>query len=236
MPEQTPFLQIDQVVLASQERRLLDHVTATVSSTGITAIMGPNGAGKSLLLRCLHGLITPDQGNILWDGQPLSPEMIRRQSFVFQAPTLLRRTVRDNLIFVLKQRGNETQKAQAWLQKVGLQELADQPARLLSGGEKQRLALARAMLTAPEILFLDEATSNLDPASVQMIEAIALEAANNGTKVIIVTHDIGQARRLADEVLFLARGTVCEQTEATTFFSQPQSAEAEAYLNGRIVL
>ena len=132
--------------------------------------------------------------------------------------------------------GRQTEDAWRWLEKLELTALARQPARLLSGGEAQRLAMARALLTQPEILFLDEATSNLDPTSTQMIETITREAAQNGTKVIMVTHDIGQAKRLADEIVFINHGRICEQRSAGAFFSKPKSEAARAYLTGGIVL
>ena len=236
MPEHPPFIETCDLALAYGGRLVLDRITCGIGREGITVLMGPNGAGKSLFLRCLHGLIEADGGSIALDGRPLSPGMRLDQSFVFQHPTLLRRTAIENLRFVARQRRIPEDASVAWLDKVGLSPLARQPARRLSGGEQQRLALARALMTEPSILFLDEATSNLDPASVQMIEAITKEAADGGTKIIAVTHDIGQARRLADDILFMARGRIVEEGDAGRFFSKPQSGEARAYLDGRIVV
>ena len=236
MPEASPFIETRALTLAINGRLLLDSVSCRISRDGVTVLMGPNGAGKSLFLRCLHGLIQADSGSIALEGRPPDPGMRMKQSFVFQHPTLLRRTVLENLMFVARQRAIAGRVAEAWLGKMGLSALAHQPARRLSGGERQRLALARALMTDPLILVLDEATSNLDPASVQTIEAVTREAAGNGTKVIAVTHDIGQARRLADNVLFMARGRLVEEGRAATFLKKPRSADAKAYLDGRIVV
>ena len=236
MPDSLLPIEIENLVLQRGERPLLDNITCVIKDTGITVIMGPNGAGKSLFLRCLHGLTTADSGRIRLGKEPLGEMARRRQSFVFQQPTLLRRTVLENLLFVIRERGAATEDAWRWLEKLELTTLARQPARLLSGGEAQRLAMARALLTQPEILFLDEATSNLDPTSTQMIETITREAAQNGTKVIMVTHDIGQAKRLADEIVFINHGRICEQRSAGAFFSKPKSEAARAYLTGGIVL
>ena len=236
MPERPAFIETRALTLAIDGRLLLDDISCAIDRGGISVLMGPNGAGKSLFLRCLHGLVQADSGSIAFGERSLHPDMRLDQSFVFQHPTLLRRTAMENLRFVARQRGIPAEAAGAWLEKVGLAPLARQPARRLSGGEQQRLALARALMTSPSVLFLDEATSNLDPASVQMIETITMEAAANGTKVIAVTHDIGQAKRLADNVLFMTRGRLVEEGPASRFFGRPRSVEAKAYLDGRIVV
>ncbi len=218
-------------------KRLIDNIDLSVSNSGITAVMGPNGAGKSLLVRLLHGLITPDAGEVLWNGIPASQETRARQAMVFQKPVLLRRSVAANLDFVLKLKGR-TQPGlrDELLEKAGLASLSGQPARALSGGEQQRLAMARALACSLEVLFLDEPTASLDPASVQLIEGKISEARRTGVKVLLVTHDIGQARRLAHDVVFVHRGRVAEHTPASAFFSRPDSAPARDYLAGKIVL
>lgn len=216
-------------------KRLLDDLTFTFNEAGRTVIMGPNGAGKSLLLRLLHGLLLPTAGTMHWAGKPLSRDIRKRQAMVFQRPTLLRRSVSANIEFVLGLRGRvDRNQRDALLETVGLQDQARQAARLLSGGEQQRLALARALATNPDILFLDEPTANLDPASTLMIENIVQDAYAAGVKIIFVTHDIAQARRLADEVVFLNRGRLAEVTPAAGFFASPASPDAAAYLAGRI--
>jgi tungstate transport system ATP-binding protein len=230
-------LRASGLTFAVDGRPLIDRLEFTIDAASLTVIMGPNGAGKSLLLRLLHGLIQPSAGTIRWGVAALDERVRRRQAMVFQRPVLLRRSVAANLDFVLGLCGRAGRmRREALLAKVDLLEHARQPARRLSGGEQQRLALARALALEPEVLFLDEPTASLDPASVQMIERIVLKVQRRGTKVIFVTHDLGQAKRLADEILFLHRGRLQEQSPAAQFFTDPASAVAKAYLEGRIVL
>ncbi|WP_198654873.1 ATP-binding cassette domain-containing protein [Albibacillus kandeliae] len=214
---------------------LLDGVDLTLAPGGCTVIMGPNGAGKSILLKLLHGLLAPSSGSVSWNALPAT-QATARQALVFQKPVLLRRSVAANMDFVLKARGADRGRRDALLEDVGLAHKARQPARLLSGGEAQRLALARALATDPEVLFLDEPTASLDPASVLVIERIVGEACARGTRIVFVTHDIGQARRIADEVVFLHRGRVAEHSRATDFFPEPRSQAARDYLAGKIIV
>jgi len=217
--------------------RLIDGIDLRLTAGTVTVVMGPNGAGKSLLLRLLHGMIQPTAGEISWGGEMPGEDTRRRQAMVFQRPVLLRRSVAANIDFVLGLRGTATRDRRAEiLEHVGLADKSKQSARLLSGGEQQRLALARALALGPEVLFLDEPTASLDPGSVLLIEEIVCAAQKHGTKIIFVTHDVGQARRLADEIVFLHRGRVLEQTPAGRFFDAPASREAGEYLAGRIVL
>ncbi|MBL81524.1 MAG: ABC transporter ATP-binding protein [Rhodospirillaceae bacterium] len=226
---------IDGLCISAQSRLLLTDITCSICTEGVTVIMGPNGAGKSLLMRCLHGLRRPKSGRITFGGRSLDEALLKRQSFVFQTPTVLRRTVYENLAFVARLRPEVGAEAlEHLLMEMRLEHLRDQSARLLSGGEKQRLAMARALLTAPDLLLMDEATANLDPASIQIIEAGLLTAVKRGLKIIIVTHDIGQARRLACDVLFLDSGRLAEHTPAESFFKAPRSAAAAAYLQGNL--
>jgi len=217
---------------------LVDDVDLALAPDSLTVIMGPNGAGKSLLVRLLHGLIPPSAGEILWAGQPLSAEIRKRQAMVFQRPVLLRRSAAANIDFVLGLRGRaDKARRREILKMVGLADHERQPARLLSGGEQQRLALGRALATEPQVLFLDESTTSLDPASVLMIEQIVTKArAERGVKVVFITHDLGQARRLADDVVFMHRGKLMEHTRAEQFFAQPRSGLARDFIAGRIVL
>lgn len=208
-----------------------------IPARSLTVVMGPNGSGKSLLLRLMHGLIDPTAGQVLWGGRPMAESIRRSQAMVFQRPVLLRRSVAANIRFVLKHRdGGSSDRTAALLDEVGLASRARQPARLLSGGEQQRLALARALALDPEVLFMDEPTASLDPASTAAIETIVRRIHDRGTKIVFVTHDLGQARRLADDVAFLNHGHLVEHTPASQFFDTPESREARDFLAGRLIL
>lgn len=223
--------------LIADGRKLLDCINLDLHAGGISVVMGANGAGKTLLLRLLHGLENPTSGRVTCGARPIDLATRRRQAMVFQKPVLLRRSVRANITFVLGLTGNtRSALCDRLLDDVGLLERADQPARLLSGGEQQRLTLARALATEPEILFLDEPTASLDPASVLQIENAVIAARQRGIKVVFVTHDLAQAKRLADEIVFLHQGRIVEQTPADSFFSHPVSDAARAYVEGRILL
>ena len=216
---------------------LIDRIDLRIPKATLTVVMGPNGAGKSLLLRLLHGLLTPTSGEVLWGDRRLDDEVRHHQAMVFQRPVLLRRSVAANIRFVLKLRGPTTsRRTMELLREVELAAQADQPARLLSGGEQQRLSLARALALQPQVLFMDEPTASLDPASTAAIEAIVKRAHDRGTKIMLVTHDLGQARRLADDVVFLNRGHLAEHTPARDFFERPATQAARDYLAGRLIL
>ena len=221
----------------------LEHRASTGAGTRAEciAVMGPNGAGKSLLLRLLNGLLAPSAGEILWNGMRPDADVRRRQALVFQKPVLLRRSVRANVEFVLKlgrerDRADRRARADALLDLAGLADRARMPARRLSGGEQQRLALVCALANAPEVLLLDEPTASLDPASTAAIETLVADAVAAGTTALLVTHDAGQARRLADSVVFMANGRVTEHTTGEAFFAAPRSSEARDYLAGRLVV
>lgn len=228
-------LKVTNLCLELGGRRILHGLDLELGPRGCTVILGPNGAGKSQLIRLLHGLVPPTSGTIDWNGKA-PREVTARQSMVFQRPVLLRRSVAANLDFALRARGLPLERRDALLEHVGLAHKARQPARLLSGGEAQRLALARALATDPEVLFLDEPTASLDPASVNRIEQIVHQAVAKGTRVLFVTHDIGQARRIADDVLFLHGGRVLEHAPVTRFFPRPQTAAARAHVSGGLVI
>jgi tungstate transport system ATP-binding protein len=221
-------------------RRLIGDLDLTLLPGVRTVVIGPNGAGKSLLLRLLHGLLRPSAGIVLWGGRPADRHVQRRQAMVFQRPVLLRRSAHANITHALAARGVSRRarrdRADQVLDFAGLLAHARTPARRLSGGEQQRLAMARAHSLAPDVLFLDEPTANLDPASTLAIEQLIRRADAGGTKIVLVTHDVGQARRLADEVVFLHRGRVEEQSSAAHFFDRPASPQAAAFLAGRLVL
>ncbi len=223
------------------ERTVLDHIDVNLGpSGGLTVILGPNGAGKSLLVRALANLLACDGGQVTWAGRPPDRWRAPRIGFVFQKPVLLRRSVIENVIFALTVSraggGNDFETARLALADAGLDERADQPARTLSGGEQQRLALARAMACNPEILMLDEPTANLDPASMAAIEMRLKAIRAAGTPMLMITHDLAQAKRLADNVLFMHRGRILEAGPGLTFFEAATCAEARAFLRGEIVV
>ena len=196
-----------------------------------TALLGPNGSGKSTLLRLALGLVAPTAGRVTWGGRGAPGE---RLAMMFQRPVMLRRSAAANIAYALPARDDA--RVSALLKQVGLAELADRPARKLSGGEQQRLALARALARDPEILFLDEPTASLDPAATKGVEDIVRDVAASGVKIVMATHDIGQARRLAGDIVFLARGRLIERAEAVRFFDAPASSEAGAFLRGDLVI
>jgi tungstate transport system ATP-binding protein len=236
---QTLFpLVLHEVCFKAGEQYLIDHISCTLEAQAYTMVLGPNGAGKSLLLRLCHGLIAASSGSILWNGMDVR-DARRYQAMVFQRPVLLRRTVAANISYVLSIYGRPRRQRQMLvreaLEQAGLLGLAGRPARLLSGGEQQRLALARAWALKPQVLLLDEPTASLDPAATQVVETFLEQIYKTGTKIIMTTHDLGQAHRLADEVLFLHRGRLLEHGPATEFFSKPQSKEASAFLEGRLL-
>jgi len=221
-------------------KQLIRDINLTLSAGKRTIILGANGAGKSLLLRLLHGLIEPTSGEILWAGRTADKETRQGQAMVFQRPVLLRRSALANIKFVLAssplRKDLRDQWARACLQLANLGDLAATPARALSGGEQQRLAIARALALEPEVLFLDEPSAHLDPAATLSVEQLIESAHENGKKIIMVTHDIGQARRIADEIIFLHQGAIAEKADAASFFASPSSPAARAYLEGRIIL
>lgn len=217
---------------------ILNGVDLDLDTDRLTVLMGPNGAGKSVLLRALHGLLAPTGGEIRWDGQALNRSVRKQQALVFQKPVLLRRTVKANLEFALGLRplSDRRSRLRQALDDAGLTEFANRPARVLSGGEQQRLALARALILRPKVLFLDEPTANLDPASTLIIEQAISKVRRAGMKVILVTHDPHQAHRMAEEIVFLHAGKIAEHTPAEAFFDRPQSSAARAYLAGDILV
>lgn len=203
----------------------------------LTCIMGPNGAGKSLLVRLIAGLIQPTGGAVTYGGATVPGK--NRIAVVFQRPVLLRRSAAANLDHALKTygvaRAERPGRIAALLAEAGLGAQAGQAARLLSGGEQQRLALVRALAAEPDLLLLDEPAASLDPQATAMLEALIRRASAHGVKVVLVTHDRDQARRLADEVILLHRGRIAEQGPAGAFFEAPKTTEAQAYLDGRLL-
>jgi tungstate transport system ATP-binding protein len=227
-------LVIDGVSFVVNGRRILDNVSAEIDAGPRTIILGPNGAGKSVLMRICHGLVRATEGDVRWRGQ----NGAQRQAMVFQRPVMLRRSAIANIEYALKLQGvngaERSVRAHAALELVGLAELASRSARVLSGGEQQRLALARAWALRPEVLFLDEPTSNLDPTASAEVERIVQTIHAAGTKIVMCTHNLGQARRLGDEVLFIHGGRLMERSSVDVFFMQPATAEAAAFIKGEL--
>ena len=230
-------LALREVRFAAGGRNIIDGVSAEIEAGPATIIMGANGAGKSVLMRLMHGLLRPTSGTISWREQ--GEERVRRgQAMVFQRPVMLRRSALANIVYALElarvtASARESQAMEA-LREVGLLEVAHRPARVLSGGEQQRLALARAWALHPEVLFLDEPTANLDPGATREIENVIKAFDASGTKIVMSTHNLGQARRLGDEVLFLHQGRLVERAPVDTFFRQPASDEAAAFVKGEL--
>ncbi len=220
------WLAIEHLSLHESGTHIVEGVTLELAALR-TVVLGPNGAGKSTLLRLIHGLLHPSDGRLRWP-RPLT------QAMVFQRPVMLRTTALANVMYGLTLKGHARaesgRRAGAALERVGLAHLAQRPARLLSGGEQQRVALARAWALEPELLILDEPTASLDPASSREVERIIGEIAAAGAHILMTTHNLGQARRLAEEIVFIDRGRVVEQTPVHDFFSRPRSLAAQDFL------
>ena len=231
-------LQLENAGLRLNGHELLADINLTFSESGLTIILGPNGAGKTLLLKLCHGLHSPTSGKVRW-AQPDCIRNPRAQSMVFQRPVILRRTVKANIEYALRVCGVDRQLHEQCLNRAidlaGLTEMASRPAKVLSGGEQQRLTLARAWAIHPEVLFLDEPTAHLDPSATRNIEQMISSIKDSGTKIIMTTHDLGQARRLGDDIVFLNRGRVLEQDTSTAFFAEPKTPEAKAFVNGDLL-
>jgi tungstate transport system ATP-binding protein len=228
-------LTVSNLRYSTRDAELIRGMSFTLGAGTRSVIMGPNGAGKSLTLRLCHGLLRPTAGRIDW----AAPGRGRRHAMVFQRPVMLRRSARANLVHALSLAGvagrARAARAEEALDRFGLMRLADRPARLLSGGEQQRLAIARAWSLSPEVLFLDEPTSSLDPAATGAIEEMIAAIHAEGVKIVMTTHDLGQARRVADEVLFLHHGQLLEHTPAAQFFAEPRTGEARAFVRGDLL-
>lgn len=233
-------LELDGVsfAAASGGKRLLKDITCSFPAGATTAIIGPNGAGKSLLLRVCHGLVRPTAGDVRWTGAN-GTDPSKFQAMVFQRPIMLRRSVAANVDYALKIRGvaktERGQRIDEVLGLTGLRRFADSPARVLSFGEQQKLALARAWALRPEVLFLDEPTASLDPSATYAIEQIVAQIRAGGTRILMTTHDLGQAKRLADEIVFMYRGRILEKAPAAEFFAGPKNDLAQAFLRGELL-
>lgn len=231
-------LAVEGLAYAADGARLIAEVSFTLPAGGVVAVLGPNGAGKSLLLRLCHGLLTPGAGTIRWAAADGAIGGRRRHAMVFQKPVMLRRSARANVAHALRAaglpRGEARARADAALARYGLADLAQRPARLMSGGEQQRLAIARAAALEPHLMFLDEPCSQLDPGATRQVEAMLADLSARGVTLMMATHDLAQARRLASRVLFLNRGRLVVDAPAADFFAAPPGAEARAFLAGEL--
>ncbi|MBX9741064.1 MAG: ATP-binding cassette domain-containing protein [Beijerinckiaceae bacterium] len=230
-------LVFEAVCYAVGGTQILRSLDLTIAPGAPSAIIGPNGSGKTTLLRMAMGLLAPTSGRVTWGGQ--TDPAPRRRAILFQRPVMLRRTAAGNIAYALRQAGCPSARVagrvEELLAQAGLSGLASRPARRLSGGEQQRLALARALARDPELLLLDEPTANLDPAATRAVEDIVRIAAQSGVKILMASHDLGQVRRLAGDVRFMSAGAMHESAPAAEFFQSAKSPEAQAFLRGDIV-
>jgi tungstate transport system ATP-binding protein len=224
--------------IVGRDVTILDDITLTITAGPPTLLIGPNGSGKTTLLRAAMGLVPLSGGRMTWGGQEIAAPT--KGAIVFQRPTMLRRTAAANVHYALAAaevpRAQRHDRTAALLTLVGLDKLGDRPARRLSGGEQQRLALARALARDPAVLFLDEPSASLDPYATKAIEDIVHSVSARGVKVIMATHDLGQARRLAGDIVLLNRGRLVENTPAAEFFSAPRTDVARKFIAGELLV
>jgi tungstate transport system ATP-binding protein len=235
--EELPVV-FDGVSVTAGPVKILDNIALTLAPGAPTVLIGPNGSGKTTLLRTAMGLVAPTRGRITWGGRENVPPL--KRAIVFQRPAMLRRTAGANIRFALSAAGipraEHTRRTGELLELVGLGSLADRAARRLSGGEQQRLALARALARDPAVLFLDEPTASLDPVATKAVEDIIRAVSQRNIKVVMATHDLGEARRLAGDIVMLHRGRVVETGAAASFLDAPQTAEARVFLAGELLI
>lgn len=230
-------LEAKQAIVRRRGKVLAGPIDLTLQGQGVTIVIGPNGAGKTSLLKMLHGIARLNGGSLTWACS--TAEAQKRQGFVFQSPIMMRRSVIDNIAYPLRLIGvakvEARHRAQDWAEKVGLGHVLKQQATMLSGGERQKLALARALIRDPQVLFLDEPCASLDGRATREIEAILNRAAADGTRLIMSTHNMGQAQRLADEIIFVLGGKIHEFAPVNSFFAEPETKQGRAFLRGDIV-
>ena len=231
-------LRVVDITINIKSKRLIGPIDLQIEQNGISILLGANGSGKTTLLEALHGLRKLSAGKVEWNIS--NSQAAAEQAFVFQSPIMLRRTVAENLAFPLKVRRlsklTTTTEVMMWAKKIGLEDKIKQQAMLLSGGEMQAIAVARALITKPKMLFLDEPTASLDGATKKAIEDILISASSNGTKILMSTHDLGQLKRLARDIIFLHKGIVEAHCSKEEFLTKPPSKAAKQFLAGDIVL
>ncbi len=231
-------IKLDDVSLLAREVTILDRVSLILGAGQPTVLIGPNGSGKTSLLRIAMGLTPPSRGRLTWNGREDVPPTHR--AFLFQRPAMLRRSTAGNIRYALAAagvpRGERDARLAELVNLVGLTGLEQRAARRLSGGEQQRLALARALAKQPQILFLDEPTASLDPAATKSVEDVIRTVTAQSIKVVISTHDLGQARRIGGDTVLIHHGRIIEATESETFFNNPQTQEARRFLAGELLV
>ena len=229
---------LEDVSLLAREVTILDHISLKLASGAPTVLVGPNGSGKTSVIRVAMGLVAPTRGRVTFGGRDDAPPL--RRSIVFQRPAMLRRSASGNIRYALAAAGvpraQRSQRTDELLALVGLQGRGERPARRMSGGEQQRLALARALAKDPEILFLDEPTASLDPAATKAMEDIIGAVAARGIKIVMATHDLGEARRLAGDIVLMHRGRILEIATAETFFTAPETEAARRFVAGELLV
>jgi tungstate transport system ATP-binding protein len=228
----------EDVSVIVRDMTILDRLSFELAVGAPTVLIGPNGSGKTMLLRVVMGLLQPTSGRVTWGGRTNARQTLR--AIVFQRPAMLRRSAAGNVRFALAAAGLERSQRGARVDEllalVGLSRIGQRPARKLSAGEQQRLALARALAKDPQVLLLDEPSASLDPAATKAVEDVIRAVAARGIKVVMATHDLGEAKRLAGEVMLLNRGRVIESGAAETFFSVPKTNEARRFLAGELLV
>jgi tungstate transport system ATP-binding protein len=233
----TPIMFVEASILAG-EVTILDKITLTLAAGEPTILIGPNGAGKTTLLRAAMGLAPASRGQITWGGKAVAPPSGR--AILFQRPVMLRRSAAGNIRYALASAGvpraERAGRTAELIDMVGLSGLERRPARRLSGGEQQRLALARALARDPAVLFLDEPSASLDPAATKAIEDLVRAIAARGVKVVMATHDLGQARRIAGDIVLLHRGRLIEHAPVSEFFTTPKTQEAQKFIAGELLV
>jgi tungstate transport system ATP-binding protein len=232
MLEKTRSIKVKNLSYSINGKYLINETNLDISGAGVTVILGANGAGKTIFLKLLAGLLTPDSGEIITRGKDFS---FRQSAMVAQEPVILRRSVMSNILFVIKKiKPHHKEVADELIENLGLLGKNNQSAITLSAGEKQRLSLARALITEPKILLLDEPTANIEPVSTIYIEKVLLKKSRSGAKIFFVTHDINQAKRLAKDIIYIENGNIAEYAKNSIFFKQPKTTSARRYISGII--
>lgn len=231
-------IQLNEALVSKKSKVILGPVSAQIKAGGPTVVIGPNGAGKTTLLRLIHGLERAREGDVTFAPSDQS-KVYKKQCFVFQKPIMLRRSALDNVAYPLildgVKKAQAREQAHQMIERIGLGGVASTQATYLSGGESQKLAIARALITNPDLLILDEPTASLDASATRDIEALIVDAAKSGIEIMMTTQHMGQARRLAKKIIFVHKGQLLEMTEAKSFWNGPKSDEALRFINGEIV-